>query len=473
MKEKRNRHKILLVLLDALAAGTAWALFFAYRKFFIEPDKFGTSVPFELDKNFFLGLCYVPLYWVLLYYLAGQYKEVWRRSRIKEVSKTFSIAVLGVVLLFFALLLDDEVKSYQSYYRTTLTLFLLHFSITLLCRLLADTYIISRLRKRAFGYHTLVIGNNKITAELATELLHDTSAQGFILKGYVSPAPNGNHVLKELLPHLGYYSEISEIIKQQEIEEIIIGIESSSHQELNTLTNLLEDEQVTLRIIPDLFDMRSGSVRLNNVIGSALIEINHDVMPPWQKVLKRVIDVVASVLVFLVFSPVFLAVAIAVKLSSKGPVLFKQIRIGFKGKPFHIHKFRSMYVDAETDGPALSKKDDKRITPVGRILRKYRFDELPQFYNVLIGEMSLVGPRPERKYFIDQIVKVAPHYKHLQRVKPGITSWGQVKYGYAENVEQMIERLKFDILYIENRSIAVDLRILIYTIMIILQGRGK
>jgi lipopolysaccharide/colanic/teichoic acid biosynthesis glycosyltransferase len=132
-----------------------------------------------------------------------------------------------------------------------------------------------------------------------------------------------------------------------------------------------------------------------------------------------------------------------------------------------------MFTDAEANGPALSSSQDKRITPSGKWMRKYRLDELPQFYNVLIGEMSLVGPRPEREFFINQILTLAPHYKHLHRVKPGITSWGQVKYGYAENVEQMVERLKFDILYIENRSLAVDIRILIYTIKTIIDGDGK
>jgi lipopolysaccharide/colanic/teichoic acid biosynthesis glycosyltransferase len=212
---------------------------------------------------------------------------------------------------------------------------------------------------------------------------------------------------------------------------------------------------------------------MNNVIGTVLIEINHDVMPTWQKVLKRLLDVFVSLFVLIFFLPLFIILSIVVKASSNGPIFFNQTRIGYKGKGFKIVKFRTMFTDAEANGPALSSSQDKRITPTGKWMRKYRLDELPQFYNVLIGEMSLVGPRPEREFFINQILTLAPHYKHLHRVKPGITSWGQVKYGYAENVEQMVERLKFDILYIENRSLAVDIRILIYTIKTIIDGDGK
>ena len=193
----------------------------------------------------------------------------------------------------------------------------------------------------------------------------------------------------------------------------------------------------------------------------------------WQAVLKRVIDVGGSALFLVLAWWVYAFTAVMVKLSSPGPVFYRQVRIGRNGLPFNIIKFRSMFTDAEKTGPALSSDYDPRITKWGRFMRKVRLDELPQFWNVIKGDMSIVGPRPERQFFIDQIVKIAPHYRHLHRVRPGLTSLGQVKYGYAETVAQMVERLKFDILYIENMSLAMDFRVLLYTLKIIMEGRGK
>ncbi|MDP1727519.1 MAG: sugar transferase [Bacteroidota bacterium] len=474
MINKRKFHTIIFVVLDGLAAAVSWSLFFAYRKIFIESDKFGARILVELDKNFYLALMIIPLYWIFLYYLSGHYKDVWRKSRINEISKTFTATIIGVILLFFTLLLDDEVRSYQSYYKSIVTLFVLNFGFTTIIRLIEAAYIKSSLRRGLIGFKTIVVGNNQKSYQLVKELLDPRLTQGFMIQGFVSV--NGDakdHILRDLIPTLGNYKQLPALIEKYQVEEVIIGIESSKHLDINKVTNVLEDQKVILKIIPDIYDMMSGQVKMNNVIGTALIEINHDSMPQWQKLIKRFLDFFVSLLVLIIFLPVFAILSIAVKLSSEGPVLYRQIRIGFKGKPFHIYKFRTMYVNSENEGPQLSSANDNRITPVGRWLRKYRLDEIPQFFNVLTGEMSLVGPRPERKFFIDQIVPFAPHYKHLHRVKPGITSWGQVKYGYAENVEQMVERLKFDILYIENRSIAVDLRILIYTILTVIQGKGR
>ena len=230
---------------------------------------------------------------------------------------------------------------------------------------------------------------------------------------------------------------------------------------------------IIIKITPDARDISVGAIHQHSIFHAPFIVINNRLMPEWQYSLKRIFDIIISLVAMIILSPVYLVTAIIVKATSPGPVFYAQERIGYLGRPFKMHKFRSMYVDAEQAGPALSKDNDPRITPFGRFMRKVRLDEIPQFYNVLRGTMSLVGPRPERQFYIDQIVKRAPEYLLLQRIKPGITSWGQVRYGYASNVDEMVERLRYDLLYLDNMSLTTDLKILLYTVIIIIQGRGK
>jgi len=211
---------------------------------------------------------------------------------------------------------------------------------------------------------------------------------------------------------------------------------------------------------------------MSAILGVPLIEISHHLMPAWQENIKNITDIILSVLALIILSPLCLFLMVGVKLSSKGPILYSHERIGRYGKPFTIYKFRSMYVNAEINGPELSSKNDTRITKFGRFMRKSRLDEIPNFFNVIKGDMSLVGPRPERKYYIEKIVKRAPHYLHLLKVKPGITSWGQVKFGYAEDVDQMVKRLKYDMIYLDNMSLYVDIKIIIYTLLTIVRRKG-
>ncbi|MSQ78667.1 MAG: sugar transferase [Flavobacteriaceae bacterium] len=458
---------------DWLAALLAWALFFVFRKYVIEPEKFGYYIELRFDGQFYKALMLIPLYWLTLHTISGAYSKPYRKTRLRELIRSFNTTAIGVILLFFFVLLDDEVQSYKDYYSTVGMLFGLQFLLTYVGRYILTDITRRRIAARQMGFNTLIIGSSHKAESLYEELENGRHSQGYFFRGFLTIDDSESHQLQGKLPHLGHYAMAAEMIAAKNIEEIIIAVESSQHGQINEILAVLEAQPVTIKIIPDMYDILTGSVKMNHLFDAPLIEVRHDIMPEWQQSVKRLIDVGFSIVLLIGCLPFFVVIAILIKLTSRGALFYLQERIGLHGQAFNIIKFRTMRVGAEQGTPQLSSKHDDRRTKVGKWLRKFRMDELPQFWCVLKGDMSLVGPRPERQFFIDQIVKQAPHYSHLLKVRPGVTSWGQVKFGYAESVDQMVERMKYDIIYIENMTLALDFRILFHTVLVVLRGRGK
>jgi exopolysaccharide biosynthesis polyprenyl glycosylphosphotransferase len=464
---------IKFVCADLISAALAWSIFFYLRKS-AETQAMNDTMAIVLnDTKFFFGIVFIPVFWLLIYTLTGSYHNIYRKARMSELGQTLLVTLIGVIILFFALILDDVIQSYKSYYKLFLNLFLLHFFITVTLRLILTSRNLYRLKHRTIGFNTIIVGSNGNAISIYNEIESQPKAAFNKFVGFVHAIQYPSYKLEKFIPNLGHFSNLRNLISELNIEEVIIATERSEHNTIEQIISEIEDTDVLIKVIPDMQDFLLGTVKTTSIYQTPLIQVSFDFMPPWQHNMKRFLDIVLSALAMIVLSPVYLFCIIGVKISSKGPAFYSQERIGIRGKVFRIPKFRSMFTDAEKDTPMLSSKNDPRVTSFGRMMRKTRLDEIPQFYSVLKGDMSLVGPRPERQYFIDQITQRAPHYRLLLKVKPGITSWGQVKYGYAENVEQMIERLKYDILYLENMSLAMDIKIMAYTLLTVLKGSGQ
>ena len=464
---KKSKQAGKYILSDFISASVAWLLFNILRYEVFAIDEGADSLLDYLQYPGVLGgQVVIPLFWLVLYYFSGYYNKPFGKSRLTELFSTFITVLIGTVFVFFALLLDDIPRSIDIYYKLFFGMFGLQFFITYIPRLLITQSGMRKIKNREWAMKVLIIG----AGGKAVRIAHDLYRLGYDICGCVSEDER-TPVKADRNQVLGTVEDIPVLMEKENVDEIVLAVESKNNKALLGILYSLYRYKRPIKVLADRFNMLS-KIQLRTIRGIPLVDVTDNNFSPAEQNIKLFLDKVCSVVALLLLSPLFAYIAWRVKKDSPGPVFFRQERIGYLGQPFWMYKFRTMYVNAEENGPSLSSEDDLRVTPFGRIMRKYRLDELPQFWNVLKGDMSLVGPRPERKYFIDEIVKTAPYYYLLHNVRPGITSLGMVKYGYAASVDKMVERMEYDILYYENMSLTLDLTILIYTVKTVITGKG-
>lgn len=468
LKLRRYREVIFTGLLDFVVVSAGWLIYHSYTEVIWEYRLFNNES--EIISN---GLIY-SVFWIALFVVTGVYKKLYLVSRLDEFLRIAKASFIGVLILFF-ISGNDQQNTWEVQRQAV---FLYGFTVFLL--MAANRFIIRSIQKyfaqRGKGLHRAIIVGAGRSAKIAYEDLNRNKILGMEVLGFVSinghdPDPSLGIDKKKIL---GSIDEIEQIIQDWQVQDVMVALDPEHRDKLVNIIAKTDSPEISLKLLPDFHQVVSGLSKTNQIFGMPLIEVSPEPMQLWEQITKRLIDIVISIIVLTLTLPVLLVIALLIRFTSDGPVIYKQIRVGRNEKPFTMYKFRTMHNDAEIkSGPQWASENDPRVTPVGKWLRKLRIDEIPQLVNVLKGDMSLVGPRPERPHFVGKFSSEVPLYSRRHRVRPGITGWAQVKWKYDASMEDVREKTKYDLFYIENASLNMDAKILINTVMTVIKGRGQ